>query len=73
MNELVTESELAQARNDPAFRQEFLARNLGRLLEALKIMRRANGQDPKAERQIKEGADLAVKLADRLQSGDHGN
>jgi len=73
MNELATQSELAQARNDPAFRQEFFARNLGRLLEALKIMRRANGQDPKTERQIKEGADLAVKLADRLHSGDHGN
>jgi hypothetical protein len=73
MNELVTQSELAQARNDPAFRQEFFARNLGRLLGALKIMRRANGQDPKTERQIKEGADLAVKLADRLHSGDHGN
>ncbi len=72
MNELVTESELAQARNDPAFRQQFLVRNLGRLLEALKIMRRANSQDPKTERQIKEGADLAVKLADRLQSGDRG-
>ena len=72
MNELVTESELAQARNDPAFRQEFLARNLGPL-EALKIMRRANGQDPKTERQIKEGADLPVKLADRLHSGDNGN
>jgi hypothetical protein len=39
MNELVTERELAQARNDPAFRQQFLARNLGRLLEALKTMR----------------------------------
>jgi hypothetical protein len=63
MNELVTERELAQARNDPAFRQQFLARNLGRLLEALKTMH----------------ADLAVKLADRLQSafldltGDRGN
>jgi hypothetical protein len=73
MNELVTERELAQARNDPAFRQQFLARNLGRLLEALKITRLAKSQDPKTERQIKEGADLAVKLADRLQSGDHGN
>jgi hypothetical protein len=73
MNELVTESELAQARNDPAFRQQFLARNLGRLLEALKITRRGNGQDPKTERQIKEGADLAVKLADRLQSRGFGN
>ena len=34
---LVTENELAQARNDPAFRQQFLVRNLGRLLEALKM------------------------------------
>jgi hypothetical protein len=33
----------------------------------------ANGQNPKSERQIKEGADLAVKLADRLHSGDHEN
>ena len=73
MNELVTQSELAQARNDPAFRQEFFARNLGRLLEALKTMRHAKSQNPKTERQIKEGADLAVKLADRLQSGDRGN
>jgi hypothetical protein len=73
MNELVTESELAQARNDPAIRQQYLARNLGRLLEALKITRRGNAQDPKTERQIKEGADLAVKLADRLQSRGFGN
>jgi hypothetical protein len=55
------------------FWQKFLASNLGRLMEALKIMRRGNGQNPKTERQIKEGADLAVKLADRLHSGDHGN
>ena len=46
MNELVTERELAQARNDPAFRQQFLARNLGRLLEALKTMRHAKSQNP---------------------------
>src|SRR5262245_58700904 len=49
MNELVTERELAQARNDPAFRQQFLARNLGRLLKALKAMRRAKSQDSKTE------------------------
>jgi hypothetical protein len=36
-------------------------------------MRHAKSQNPKTERQIKEGADLAVKLADRLQSGDRGN
>ena len=69
MGDLVTEAELTQARNDPAFRQQFLVQNLGRLLEALKRMRRANSQDAETARQIKEGADLAVKLADRLQSG----
>jgi hypothetical protein len=67
MDDVVTESELAKARNDPTFRQQFLARNLGLLLEALK-RRRAHNQDPQKTRQIKEGADLAVKLADRLQS-----
>ncbi len=72
MNELATENELAQARDDPVFRQQFLAKNLGRLLEALKMVRRSDSQDPKTELQIKEGADLAVKLADRLQSSDHG-
>jgi hypothetical protein len=36
-------------------------------------MRHAKSQNPKTERQFKEGADLAVKLADRLQSGDRGN
>ena len=41
---LVTENELARARNDPAFRQQFLAQNLGRLIEALKKMRRAQNK-----------------------------
>jgi hypothetical protein len=63
MSELVTDSELAQARSDPIFRQQFLARNLARLLEALKLVRRVNSRDPKTERQIKEGGDLAVKFA----------
>jgi hypothetical protein len=46
MDDVVTESELAKARNDPTFRQQFLARNLGLLLEALKRTRRAHNQDP---------------------------
>jgi methyl coenzyme M reductase beta subunit len=44
-----------------------LAQNLERLLEALNQMRRVNDADPTAVRQIREGVDLAVKLADRLQ------
>ena len=67
MTDLVTEDELARARTDPAFRQQFLAQNLDRLLDALERMRRAD-----AARQLREGADLAVQLADRLQSGDLG-
>ena len=35
MSELVTEDDLARARGDPAFRQQLMADNLDRLLEAL--------------------------------------
>jgi hypothetical protein len=72
MTDLVTEDELARARTDPVFRQHFLAQNLDRLLDALERMRRASEQNADAARQLREGADLAVQLADRLQSGDLG-
>jgi hypothetical protein len=68
MSDLVTEDELARARKDPAFRQQFLAQNLNRLIEALKRMRRASEQTSDTDRQLREGADLAVQLADRLQT-----
>ncbi len=67
MSDLVTEDDLARARSDPDFRQQMLAENLERLLDALNRMRRANETDPASVRQIREGVDLAVKLADRLQ------
>jgi hypothetical protein len=71
MSDLVTEDDLARARNDPDFRQQLLAQNLERLLEALNQMRKANDPDPNLVRQLREGVDLAVKLADRLQQNDH--
>jgi len=71
MYDPVTEDELVRARIDPAFRRRFLAQNLNRLLEALKKMRLAQQTDDTA-RQIREGADLAVKLADRLQRDEDG-
>ncbi len=37
------------------------------LLAALKRMRKAGAGSPTAARQMREGADLVVKLADRLQ------
>lgn len=73
MSDLVTEDELARARADPGFRQQLLAENLDRLLEALNKMRRASDQTGDVARQIQEGADLAVKLADRLQDSNSGS
>jgi len=67
MSELVNQEELERARTDPEFRQEFMAGKLEMLLEALNKMRRTSDIKPEAARQIREGVDLAVKLADRLQ------
>jgi hypothetical protein len=71
MSELVTVEDLARARSDGEFRQQMLANNLERLLEALKRMRKRNDTSPQSVRQIREGVDLAVKLADRLQESVH--
>jgi hypothetical protein len=72
MSNLVTEDDLARARSDPEFRQQLLAQNLERLLGALNRMRRASDTGPDTARQIREGVDLAVELADRLQqNGTH--
>jgi len=67
MGDVVSEDDLARARRDPAYRQKLLAENLDRLLEALNFMRRVNDDSPESARQMREGVDLAVKLADRLQ------
>ena len=68
MSDLVSEDDLERARSDPEFRQQLLAHNLERLLQALNDMRKVPDNDsPDAARQIREGVDLAVKLADRLQ------
>jgi len=67
MSDLVTEDDIERARGDPIFRQQLLAQNLERLLEMLNTMRKNNDTDPISVRQIREGVDLAVKLAGRLQ------
>jgi len=72
MSNQVSEDDLARARHDPAFRQQMLAEHLERLLDALNRMRRTNNDSPQAARQIREGVDLAVKLADRLQQNGSG-
>ena len=73
MSDLVSKDDLERARSDPEFRQQMLANNLERLLEALNDMRKvADNKSPEAARQIREGVDLAVKLAERLQQAPRG-
>jgi hypothetical protein len=72
MTDLATEEDITRARSDPEFRRQLLAHNLERLLSALNHMRKNNNKDPASVRQIKEGVDLAVKLADRLHKKDGG-
>jgi len=67
MPEFATEQDLARARSDAAFRQQLLQDNLEWLLDALKKMRRADDPSPESARQMREGVNLAVQLADRLQ------
>jgi hypothetical protein len=68
MSDLVSDDDLARARHDPEFRQRLYADNLDRLLEKLNDMRKAGPDDPARARMIKEGVDLAVKLAERLNT-----
>ena len=63
----VTDEDLAQARRDPAFRQRLLAKNLDRLIAELNRLKSATTKiDATRARQIREGVQLAVKLAEIL-------
>ena len=62
----VTDSDLTRARNDPAFRQQLVGHYLDLLLTQLNKLR-SLGATPDRARQIREGVDLAVKLAGLLQ------
>jgi hypothetical protein len=63
---LVTDDDLARSRADPEFRHRLVADNLELLLNQLNRLR--NGKtDAKRAKQIREGVDLAVQLAEILQ------
>jgi hypothetical protein len=63
---LVTDADLARARQDADFRQRLLIDSLERLLAELQKLQRA-ARDRASCDQMREGAELAVKLADLLQ------
>ncbi len=62
---LVTDGDLARARVDPEFRHRMVADNLELLLNELNRLRSGKSDATRA-RQIREGVDLAVQLADLL-------
>jgi hypothetical protein len=64
----VTDAELARARSDRVFRQRLLEQSLEVLLAEMKKMR---GSDPFGGvnvRQLREGVELAVRLAELIQN-----
>jgi hypothetical protein len=67
----VTDADLTQARTDPVFRQKLLEQNLEALLAGIKKLRRAA---PSAAgggaKQLREGVELAVRLAEIIQNAD---
>jgi hypothetical protein len=65
-NALVTDEELARARVDPEFRHRLVADNLERLLGELKRLR-SGKPNARSLKHIREGVDLAVRLAELLQ------
>jgi hypothetical protein len=63
---LITDADLARARADSHFRQRLLTENLERLLGELSKLQRA-AKNPKRADQVREGVELAIKLADLLR------
>jgi hypothetical protein len=69
----VTDAMLARARQDPIFWQQLVADHLQRLLSELNRLRSAAPDAAHAD-QIREGVDLAVRLAELLQKiANRGN
>jgi hypothetical protein len=63
---LVTDSDLARARQDKDFRQRLLTESLELLLGELSKLQRAAPSGARAD-QVREGVELAVKLADLVR------
>jgi hypothetical protein len=63
----VTDADLERARREPAFRQQLLAKSLDQLIVELNRLKSASTKiDATRARQIREGVQLAVKLAEIL-------
>ena len=68
---LITEAQILRAREDPRFRQILLAKSLEQLLGSMHRMQHSPAKlGPEGARHLREGALMAVRLADRLRALD---
>jgi len=71
MDQKISDADIMRAREDPRFRQILLARSLDQLLSSLHRMQRAAGAlAPQDARHLRQGAMMAVELADRIRAID---
>jgi hypothetical protein len=67
----ISEAQILRARADPRFKQILLAKSLEQLLGSMHRMQRSPASlGPDGARHLREGALMAVQLADRLRALD---
>lgn len=67
----VTDTDIVRSRADPRFKQVLLARSLEQLLGALyRLQHDTSAPDPASARDLREGAVMAVRLADLIRAID---
>ena len=69
MDHLINEAELARAHDDPRFKQVLLARSLEQLLDML-YRNQHLAYDPAGAQSLRDGAAMAVRLADQIRAID---
>jgi hypothetical protein len=66
----ISDADIARSREDPRFRQVLLARSLEQLLGSLYRAQHAAALAPEGEHHLREGALMAVRLADLIRAID---
>jgi hypothetical protein len=64
----ITDADLTRARGDRAFRQKLLEHSLEVLLAGIQKLRRENLSGDASAGQLREGIELAVRLAEIIQN-----
>lgn len=65
---MISEADIARSREDPRFKQVLLARSLEQLLGSMHRLQHSTNLGPSGARHLREGALVAVELADRIHA-----